>query len=330
VAVFSTDERLVFCNRAFCQNVGVSAEETAGLSLVEVIRQPEAVTAVRSALGGQEAVSGELTVGTVRQRSYALTAAPVRSEAGPAGVAGAVLVMYDITEIRRLERVRRDFVANVSHEFKTPLTAIQGFAETLLGGALDDAQNSRRFLEIIRDHSVRLGALTTDLLKLSRIEAGKMEMEKRAVELPDVMASCLETSRLKAAQKGVALRMECPATLPPVLGDAAYLREALQSLLDNAVQYTAAGGQIAVSAAAADASVVVTVSDTGIGIPQAEQERVFERFYRVEAARSREEGGTGLGLSIVKHIVEAHGGKIWLESEVGEGSRFHFSVPFAG
>lgn len=333
VAVFGADERLIFSNEAFCRTVDLGAQEASGRSLVEVIRQPAALTAVRDALRGDEIVSGELAVGTVRPRNYALVAAPVRSETLRDGVAGAVLVLHDITEIRRLERVRRDFVANVSHEFKTPLTAIQGFAETLLGGALDDPQNRRKFLEIIRDHATRLSALTSDLLKLSRIEAGNVEMEMRAVSLPDLIAGCVETTRWKAEQKGLTLNVQCPPALPAVRGDASYLREALQNLLDNAVQYTLSGGRITVSSAASDAGapagVVVTVEDTGIGIPQAEQGRIFERFYRVDAARSREAGGTGLGLAIAKHIVEAHGGRIWLESEVGRGSRFHFSVPLA-
>jgi len=225
--------------------------------------------------------------------------------------------------------VRRDFVANVSHEFKTPLTAIQGFAETLLGGALEDAANSRRFLEIIREHAARLGRLTDDLLKLSRIEAGKLEIELRPVALAEVIASCVDTTRLKADAKQLALEVDCPGNLPTVRGDSGLLREILQNLLDNAVQYTPAGGRITVRARAVaeGREVEVAVEDTGIGVPSAEQERIFERFYRVDAARSREAGGTGLGLSIARHLVEAHDGRIGVESEVGRGSRFIFTLP---
>jgi two-component system phosphate regulon sensor histidine kinase PhoR len=238
-------------------------------------------------------------------------------------------VLHDISELRRLERVRQDFVANVSHEFRTPLTAIQGFAETLLGGALEDPANREHFVEIIRDHATRLARLTEDLLKLSRIEAGKLDLEFRPVSVYQLVQSCVETARFKAARKELTLEIRIPEGLPSVQGDSNGLQEVLQNLLDNAVQYTPAGGRLEVSASNQGGTVRLTVSDTGIGIPQAEQERIFERFYRVDAARSREAGGTGLGLSIARHIVEAHDGLLWVESAVGEGSHFHFNIPVA-
>ncbi len=334
VAVVGADERVVFCNHAFCQVIAMSPEQCHARPLVEVAREPSLLAAVRQVLGGAGDVRSELSVGTLRPKSYAVTAAPVRADQGNNGIAGAVLVLYDITELRHLERVRRDFVANVSHELKTPLTAIQGFAETLLSGALEDAKNNRRFLEIIRDHATRMNALTSDLLKLSQIEAGKLEMELRPIKLADLVSGCVETVRIRAEQKQLSLTVECPADLPAVRGDARHLRDVLENLLNNAVQYTPAGGHITVSAAAQEdrgvSCVRVTVADTGIGIPEAHHARVFERFYRVDTDRSREVGGTGLGLSIAKHIVEAHGGRIWLESEVGRGSRFHFTIPIAG
>jgi two-component system phosphate regulon sensor histidine kinase PhoR len=229
--------------------------------------------------------------------------------------------------LRRLERVRRDFVANVSHEFKTPLTAIQGFAETLLSGALDDKANRKRFVEIIREHARRLARLTDDLLKLSRIEAGRLELEIRPIRVEVLVNGCVETARLKAKAKGLEIQVDLQENAPAVRGDGAQLGEVLQNLLDNALQYTPAGGKIEVKARSSGHDVIFTVSDTGIGIPESDLERIFERFYRVDDARSREAGGTGLGLSIARHIVEAHGGRIWVESAVGHGSRFHFSVP---
>ena len=176
---------------------------------------------------------------------------------------------------------------------------------------------------------MRLARLTDDLLKLARIEAGKLEVEFFAGAADGVIERCAETTLLKASQKQITLEMDVPPACPRCAATPSLLRDVLQNLLDNAIQYTPAGGRIQVSAAARAREVVISVADTGIGIPLADQERIFERFYRVDAARSREAGGTGLGLSIAKHIVEAHGGRLWVESEVGRGSKFFFSVPLA-
>src|SRR5262249_15942389 len=192
-------------------------------------------------------------------------AAPVGAE----GATGAVLVLHEISELRRLERVRQDFVANVSHEFRTPLTAIQGFAETLLGGALDDPENRRRFVEIIRDHAARLARLTEDLLKLSRIEAGQLELEFQPVALYQVVDACIEIALVKTEPRNRPWVGARPPALREGGGDANRLREVLQNLLDNPAQYPPAGGRIEVSALRTGQQVVVTVADTGIGIPQA-------------------------------------------------------------
>ena len=325
VAVISARERVLYSNRAFSQILGLEAQETEDRPLIEVVRHSGLLAVIKQALSAEKQASSEIVVGTVRPRSFAATATPVRS----GGASGAVLVLHEISELRRLERVRQDFVANVSHEFRTPLTAIQGFAETLLGGALEDPANRRRFVEIIRDHATRLARLTEDLLELSRIEAGELKLEFQPVSVQQLVDSCAETASLKAGAKQLVLELAVPEGLPAVRGDANRLQEVLQNLLDNAVQYTPSGGHIQVTAAGNNGQVVITVADTGIGIPQAEQSRIFERFYRVDDARSREAGGTGLGLSIARHIVEVHGGRIWVESTVGEGSHFHFSIPTA-
>jgi len=325
VAVIAGDERILYCNDAFEQILELPAGTSQGKKLVEALRQAELVAAVRQVLPGGEEVTGEVEVGTVRPRSFAVTAAPVRA----AGANSAVLVLHDITELRRLERVRRDFVANVSHEFKTPLTAIQGFAETLLAGALDDKANRERFVDIIRDHARRLARLTDDLLKLSRIEAGRLELEMRPIRVEALVNGCIETARFKAESKGLRVSVKLQVGIPSVRGDGAQLGEVLQNLLDNALQYTPPGGQVDVTATSNGDGITFTVADTGIGIPESDLERIFERFYRVDAARSREAGGTGLGLAIARHIVEAHGGRIWVESAVGLGSRFHFRVASA-
>ena len=325
VAVVNAAERLVFTNPGFASILGLDVPPVAGSSLLEVVRQTELIGAVRRVLAGESRVEAEISTGTLRQHFFAATVASVRAR----DTSGAVLVLHDITELRKLERIRRDFVANVSHEFRTPLTAIQGFAETLIAGALDDPQNRGRFLNIILEHARRLARLTEDLLKLSQMDADRLELEVDPVKVSQLVESCYETARHRAAEKELTLTLApgFSQNLPDVAGDARRLQEVLQNLLDNAIQYTLPGGKIFLSAELKNDRVVFTVADTGIGIPTADQPRIFERFYRVDAARSREAGGTGLGLAIAKHLVEVHGGRIWVESEVGVGSRFHFSVP---
>jgi two-component system phosphate regulon sensor histidine kinase PhoR len=323
VAVVNGSERLVFANPGFAEILSLDVPPTSGSALVEVVRQTELLEAVRQVLHGEPRVQSEIVTGTLRQHHFAITVAAVRA----GDTTGAVVVLHDITELRRLERVRRDFVANVSHEFRTPLTAIQGFAETLLAGAIDDPQNRTRFLEIILEHSRRLARLTEDLLMLSKMDAERLELEIRRLSVSQLIESCLETAQRRAAEKDLRISVNTPQRLPDIAGDRRRLAEVLQNLLDNAIQYTLPGGQIMLSAEAGEEEVVLTVSDTGIGIPQADQPRIFERFYRVDVARSREAGGTGLGLAIAKHLVEVHGGRLWVDSEVGQGSQFHFSVP---
>lgn len=339
VAVVDAESRLLFVNDAFCRELGVGPEEARqineslrgeGRPMVETVRHSGLLSVVQQALRGEAVARAEVAVvAPGAQRHFAVAAGPVRAAGAGNGTTGAVLVLHDISELRRLERVRRDFVANVSHEFKTPLTAIQGFAETLLGGALHDTANRTRFLEIIREHASRLARLTDDLLRLSSIEAGQLDFEMRPVSIPDLLESCVETARFRADQKKLKLRVEYPENLPKIRGDVRRLSEVLQNLLDNAVQYTPEGGQITVRASAEAPWVRIAVADTGIGIPSDQLQRIFERFYRVDAARSREAGGTGLGLSIARHLAEAHGGRIEVQSEVGRGSTFTLVLPAA-
>lgn len=327
VAVIGSQERLTYCNAAFRQAIGGDSSVWQGRPVAEVIPHSDLLALIQKALTGNETVRSELVVGSVPTRSFSAAVAPIHSNGT---VAGAVMVLHDITELRRLERARRDFVANVSHEFKTPLTAIQGFTETLLGGALGDSRNNRRFLEIIRDHARRLERLTSDLLKLSQIEAGRLQLDLRPVSVPKVVGLCLETANLEADMRQLVIESKCDADLPPVLADVRSLQEILQNLLANAIRYSTPGGRITINAAAVGGSeVVISVADTGLGIPKLDLDRIFERFYRTDAARSRESGGTGLGLSIVKHLVEAHRGRIEVESELGRGSTFRVFLPQA-
>ena len=325
VAVVDRDERIRYSNPAFRRALHTGREQTfEGRRLVEVTRQSEILAMVQGVLKGGDRSEAEIATAGLKPRHFLVRAAP-------AGETGAVLVVLDITEIRRLERVRRDFVANVSHELRTPLTAIQGFAETLLRGALDEPENSRRFVEIIRDHSWRLARLTEDLLKLSRIEAGKLELELRPISVGNLLEQCTETARLKLTEKRQSLTVSVCEPPPLARADSHALLDVLRNLLDNAIQYTPEDGHVAIrvslGGAAGAEEVRIAVQDDGIGIPASSHDRIFERFYRVDAARSRKVGGTGLGLSISKHLVEGMGGRIELESQLGRGSTFTVVLP---
>jgi two-component system phosphate regulon sensor histidine kinase PhoR len=327
VAVISSGRRMIYGNDAFFRALTIEGLTWEGRPIVEVIRQSDLLAAFEKALSTRESAKSELVIGALRTRSFDVTVTPIQA----GGVAsGAVMVLHDITELRRLERARRDFVANVSHEFRTPLAAIQGFTETLLEGAVNDHDDRTRFLEIIRNNAIRLGRMTEDLLKLSRIEAGKTQVEPRSIAVPDLVEPCMEITQLKAQEKNLALETKYEPDLPAALGDPASLQEVLLNLLDNAVCYTPPGGKISVRAALRGDRIAIAVIDTGIGIPKAEQERIFERFYRIDPARSRELGGTGLGLSIAKHLVESNSGQIEVASEVGRGSTFSILLPIAG
>ncbi len=261
-----------------------------------------------------------------------MNAAPLRDADGRPF--GFVLVLHDVTELRRLEVVRRDFVANVSHELRTPLTAIKGYAETLLGPPGDDRPTARRFLSVIDRHAERLGRLIDDLLTLSDLELGRTPLRLAAVDLVPVIDDVLAifAERMKLAELAVTTRVE-PGT-PQVLADADRLQQVLINLVDNAMKYSPAGGRIAISAGPGDGAhadmVEITVEDTGTGIPAEDLPRLTERFFRVEKARSRALGGTGLGLAIVKHIVQAHDGALGIDSTLGRGTTVRVLLPSAG
>lgn len=232
-------------------------------------------------------------------------------------------------ELERLERVRRDFVVNVSHELRTPVASIQGYAETLLDGALEDPRHNRRFLTVIRQNAERLGRLTEDLLALSQLELKSRRFEFAGYRLATLLDEAVETIRPIAARKRVAVERKPVPAEWEVFCDAAAVHQILTNLLDNAVKFSPEGGTVEVSAELDRQAghAVVCVRDQGPGIPEADLPRIFERFYRVDKARSRELGGTGLGLAIVKHLVQAHGGRIWVESQLGRGAAFFFTLP---
>jgi two-component system phosphate regulon sensor histidine kinase PhoR len=222
--------------------------------------------------------------------------------------------------------MRREFVANVSHELRTPLTAIKGYAETLLGGGLTDPARAAEFVEVIARHTERLGALIEDLLDLAAVEQGEARVELASVPLGDVVSQAEAVVRAAAAEKGLAVQVELPDALPQVRADRDRLAQVLINLLDNAVKFTPPGGRVGVAAGSSNGLVTIAVSDTGVGIPPGDLPRIFERFYRVDRSRDRREGGTGLGLAIAKHLTQAMGGQIEVESRPGSGSTFRVTL----
>jgi two-component system, OmpR family, phosphate regulon sensor histidine kinase PhoR len=313
-----------------------------GRPLIELTRHPDLHQLVREVMsdgGAQRPFVRDLHLEGGKPLVLQVTATPMPP--APGGVRSFILVFHDVSETKRLERIRRDFVANVSHELRTPLAAIGGYAETLLGGALDDPQRARRFLGIIERHTVRLGRLVDDLLTLSDLELGRTELRRVALPADDVVETTFEVLRNKAVQAGIALTGEMAPDTPPLDADEDRLEQALVNLVDNAIKYTPRGGHVTVRARTAEAPravdgtaaspvdgfVEIAVSDTGIGVPAEDLPRLTERFYRVDKARSHELGGTGLGLAIVKHIVQAHGGWMRIESELGRGTTVHLYLP---
>jgi two-component system phosphate regulon sensor histidine kinase PhoR len=297
--------------------------------LLEVIRNVDlhALLGEARRAGTHVVARRELLVPGVPPRTVQANAVPVDLGAEDVGV---VMVLHDVSRLRRLETVRTEFVANVSHELRTPLTAIRGYLETLLGGALDEPEDARRFVEIVFRHTERLGRLLDDLTDLSDIELGRVRLQLGPLAVGDVVESVLEIMRRRAETRRVALDATLPPDLPEVMADHDRLEQILINLVDNAVKYTDAGGRVTVAARRPAPDLVeISVADTGVGIPPSDLPRITERFYRVDKARSRELGGTGLGLAIVKHLVIAHGGELAIESEPGRGTTVRVTLPAA-
>ena len=315
--------QVVFCNRALLNALGLRRPVHEGMPVQDLIRDPGFLDMIAEVLETGEPVTSKLQlpgkeISVFEAYAAALAMPPDR---------GALLILHDITGLERLERIRRDFVANVSHELRTPLTAIRGYAETLLDGALEDLDNNRHFVEIIQAHAIRLNNIASDLLTLSDLESGRMEADSGSIAVDDAVNTAFLTVEPEAKIRGVRL-VRGDATRLRVNGHALRLEQALVNLLDNAVKFNRQGGEARIeSGMTADGQVFVSVADTGSGIPSDDLPRIFERFYRVDKARSRAVGGTGLGLSIVKHVVERMGGTIKVESRLGRGSTFTILLP---
>jgi two-component system phosphate regulon sensor histidine kinase PhoR len=322
-------DRVVHLNAVGARLLGIERDGAEGSRLWELTRAMEVCSILERARREVREVRGEtrLLAATPQERVIELWASPLKDREG--AVAGSLVVLHDVTQLRKLESLRRDFVANVSHELKTPLTAIRGLVETLLDDPAMESETRRHFLERVRAQAGRLGQLVNDLLTLARVESAEGLPQRERVDVRVVLQECAARFEPLCAAKDLRLVRDLGTRSLIVLGDEECLRQIADNLLDNALKYTPAGGRVHLRARASEATpdVVVEVEDSGIGIPSDQLERIFERFYRVDKARSRELGGTGLGLSIVKNMAQALGGSVSVESALGRGSTFRVTLP---
>ncbi len=322
IIIIDEKGKILFANNSF-KKLAKIEEPPEGKHFIEIIRNFQLIELLRSALESMQEVVGELSVKKAGEEIFLhAKAMPVVGESREVFL---IVILHDITKLKKLENVRKDFVANVSHELKTPLTAIKGYAETLLEGAIDEKGNARKFIEIIKNQTDRLVALVEDLLTLSRIESGEIKIEKKIVNLKEVVDSVFEIFKERSEKKGIELRNEIQDEIK-ISADVNKLIQILTNLIDNAVKFTDKG-RVLVSLRMENEENILMVKDTGIGIPKEHLSRIGERFYRVDRARSRQLGGTGLGLAIVKHLIRAHGWHLQIDSEYGVGTEVKIVIP---
>jgi two-component system phosphate regulon sensor histidine kinase PhoR len=316
------NNRIRLANPAFNALFGVAAD-VRGKTVIEVLRLHELAGLIQRVAAEKQLLGHELKLAGLPERWLQVNAAGIFN--GDGKKQGAILVFRDLTRLKQLERTREEFVANVSHELRTPLSLIKGFVETLLDGAKDNPEVSTKFLQTIARNSERLQLLIEDLLTISELESGRLKMNLQTVPLRSLADKVVEDFKSRAKTKAVALANNMPDLT--ARADADRLQQVLGNLVDNAIKYGRSDGHVNISGRTADGGTIeICVQDDGPGIPAEALERVFERFYRVDKARSREQGGTGLGLSIVKHIVQSHGGRVWAKSELGKGAAFYFTL----
>lgn len=326
VIAVNSEDRIISVNEAACRMLGMEASNVSGRSIQEVIRNASLHKLVSRTLSEQRELQEDITLEAQETRFLQAHSAVLRDAAGRS--IGAVLVLNDVTQLRRLENMRKEFVSNVSHELRTPITSIKGFVETLQDGALQSPEDTERFLGIIAKQVDQLNAIIEDLLLLSRIEQND---EKNGISLQegrirDVLESAIEVCGSKAVKKDISIGLQCDTGLTATI-NIPLLTQAVVNLLDNAINFSEVGGSVQVRATEEEKHICVSVQDEGCGIPQEHLPRLFERFYRVDKARSRKLGGTGLGLAIVKHITQAHGGTLTVTSFHGKGSTFSIHFP---
>ncbi|MFO7652548.1 MAG: ATP-binding protein [Candidatus Krumholzibacteriia bacterium] len=329
VLAVDTDETVIRLNRAGARLLGLAPERALGRSVQEVIRNPDLLGLAREALRGEGPVESDIIISREDETYLQVHATGLQSPDG--GQLGALLVLNDVTRLRRLENMRRDFVANVSHELRTPITSIAGFVETLLENPPEDAEDAHRFLTIVHKQADRLNAIISDLLTLSRIEqeADQAAINFTEARVRDVLASAVAACTAETEGRPARVAVACPPELTALV-NAPLLEQAIVNLVENALKFSEPDATVQVSAEQEDGEIRIGVADQGRGIEARHLPRLFERFYRVDKARSRKLGGTGLGLAIVKHIVQAHAGEVKVISEPGRGSTFTIVLPHSG
>ena len=326
VLVVDNEHRIRLVNDSFCKLFQIKSDPR-GQSVLSAVRESSIEELFRATLAGGGPQAREISPPQQPLSHFAASAVPLRDEHGR--INGVVGVFHDISRLRQLEEVRREFVANVSHELRTPLSIFHGYLENLMDNLDMPAGDIRGILAIMRKHSLRLNALLEDLLNIARLESRREKLEPVEIETGPFICEILKDWRLKLAERKISAAVEAAPGLPPLFADAFRMEQVLNNLLENAIKFTPEGGDINISVAAEDSELVIRVADTGVGIPPADLPHVFEQFYRVEKARSREAGGTGLGLSIVKHIVDLHGGRVEAESVLGKGATIILRLPLA-
>ncbi len=320
VLVLNAKGRALYANPFFLNSFPVE-DGVEGRAVEDIVGNPVLLKTVGDFIRNLGGASEDIEINE-GGRFFSVHLVPIKDR----GDFKILLFLQDVTEEKRVETIKKDFVANVSHELRTPLASIKGYSETLLDGGMEDQKTLREFLRVIDRHATRMARLIDDLLILSRLESHQMTIVSAPVDIRDLVLTTAKGFEKQAGDKGIKMAYGVPEGLPKVLGDRDRLEQVVVNLLDNAIKYTPSGGTVSVAASRSGDWVRIEIKDTGIGIPSDDIPRIFERFYRVDKARSRELGGTGLGLAIVKHIIQGHNGKLLVESTPGKGSVFSFSI----